>query len=74
MILTSIAIDGKEYHAQQEWDDDLETYKDEIVPLLDENGDYIPIETCLCHAYAPGECCCATTSWENYRYEDDYDF
>ena len=68
-MLTSIEIDGVLYHAQQEWDDDLECYR-EATPILNEDGALIPIEACLCHAYTPTECCCATTSWDNYSYDD----
>jgi hypothetical protein len=72
-VLTSIEIDGVLYHAQQEYDDDLECYL-EVTPVLDENGSFMPIEACLCNAYTPSECCCATTAWDNYSYDDfDYD-
>lgn len=71
MMLTSIEIDGKTYHARREWGDGSEQYKDDATPILDEDGNLIPIEVCLCYAYTPTECCCATTSWENYRYDDD---
>lgn len=71
-MLTSIEIDGKAYHARREWDDDLEQYKDEAELILDEDGDPISLDVCLCHAYTPTECCCATTSWKNYRYDDDF--
>ena len=39
-MLTSIEIDGVLYHAQQEYDDDNETYR-EITPVLDEDGGFI---------------------------------
>ena len=59
------ADDGKMYHAQQNeaggWDF-----------ILDDDGDLIPASACICHAHEPGECCCATTSFDDYEYDDDY--
>jgi len=37
--------------------------------LIEINGEMIPSSICLCYAFEPGECCCATTAWEGYRYE-----
>ena len=34
----------------------------------------IPASICLCYAYEPSECCCATTSWEDWKYYDDEDY
>ena len=69
MSLTLIEIDGQLYHAQGIYDDDGENVVDTI-PILDEDGDLIPSDVCVCHAYEPGECCCACTSWGDYRYDE----
>jgi hypothetical protein len=71
MSLTLIEINGDLYHAQDLYDEDGENVVDTI-EILDEDGEMIPASICLCYAFEPGECCCATTAWENYRY-DDYD-
>jgi len=42
------------------------------IPILDLDDKMIPARICICHAFELEECCCATTAWENYRY-DDYD-
>lgn len=69
MSLTLIEIDGNLYHAQQFLDEDGENVIDTI-PILDEDGDLIPSDVCICFAHEPGECCCACTSWGDYRYDD----
>lgn len=62
----SIEIDGKWYHATPVWD--MKTGEVlRIAPLCDEDGDLIPLSVCLCFAYEPSECTCATTSWKNYQ-------
>lgn len=71
MSLTLIEINGELYHAQDIYDEEGENVVDTIL-ILDEGGGMIPASYCLCYAFEPGECCCATTAWENYRY-DDYD-
>jgi hypothetical protein len=38
--------------------------------VLDEEGDKIPITTCLCHAFEPSECCCG--AWDDIT-DWDYD-
>lgn len=64
--------DGKLYHARYEVNQETGEYKEEPSFLYDEDGDLIPAHICLCFAYTPSECCCGTTSWENYRYDDEY--
>lgn len=64
--------DGELYHAECRVNPETDEYEEESTFLYDEYGNLIPAHICLCHAYEPGECCCATTSWENYRYDDDY--
>ena len=71
MSLTLIEIDGQLYHAQDIYDEYDENVID-TVPFVDEDGELIPASVCLCHAYEPGECCCATTAWENWKYDEDY--
>lgn len=72
-MLTSIEINGQYYHAQYtDYDEATDEYN-RIEPILEEDGSLIPIHICLCHAYEPGECCCSTTAWDNYRYDDDDD-
>lgn len=76
MLTSKEHTDGNIYHAQYRLNEEGADYSEESEFILDENGDLIPITACLCHAHEPGECCCATTSWEDYRYddyEDDYD-
>jgi len=73
MSLTLIEVDGELYHAQDLYDEDGENAVDTI-EILDEDGEMIPASICLCYAFEPGECCCATTAWEGYGYdEDQYD-
>lgn len=43
----------------------------EVTYYLDENGDMIPASYCLCYAHEPSECCCATTAWEGWEYDDE---
>ena len=62
MSLTLIEIDGNLYHAQEFYDEEGENVVDTIL-ILDEDGEMIPASICLCHAYEPSECVCATTSW-----------
>lgn len=69
MSLTLIEIDGQLFHAQDIYDTEGENVIDTI-PILDEDRDLIPSDVCICHAYEPGECCCACTSWGDYRYDD----
>ena len=68
MSLTLIEIDGQLYHAQGIYDDDENVV--DTIPILDEDGDMIPASICLCYAYEPSECCCACTSWGDYRYDE----
>lgn len=68
MSLTLIEINGELYHAQDLYDEDGENVVDTI-EILDEDGEMIPASICLCYAFEPGECCCATTAWEGHRYE-----
>lgn len=44
-----------------------------LVPILDENDNPIPIDECICGAYNPYECGCATTYWDNYKLSE-FDF
>jgi len=42
--------------------------------ILDEEGEPIPTDICLCHAYEPSECCCG--AWDDipyYEHEEDYE-
>jgi hypothetical protein len=69
MSLTLIEIDGQLFHAQDIYDTEGENVID-TVPILDEDGDLIPSDVCICHAYEPGECCCSTTAWEGWSYDE----
>ena len=73
MSLTLIEVDGRLYHAQDIYDDESDTYL-ATIPILGEDGDMIPASICLCYAYEPSECVCATTSWENWKYYDDENY
>ena len=66
MSLTLIEIDGNLYHAQEFYDEDGENVID-TTPILDEDGEMAPASICLCQAYEPSECCCATTAWKNWN-------
>lgn len=84
-----IEHDGHWVHAElgDDWDDDKYDYifttegvvkADEyfnscIVPILNELGEPIPIDVCICAAYNPYECGCATTYWDNYKLSE-FDF
>ena len=68
MSLTLIEVDGELFHAQDFHNEDGENVV-ATIPILDEDGEMIPASICLCYAFEPGECCCATTAWEGYRYE-----
>lgn len=70
MSLTLIEIDGQLYHAQDIYDEYDENVID-TVPFVDEDGELIPASVCLCYAFEPGECCCATTAWEGWRYDNE---
>lgn len=72
MLTSKQHTDGNIYHAQYKIGTNYSEEESEFI--LDENGALIPITACLCNAYEPGECCCATTSWEDYRYDDDDDY
>lgn len=63
-----IVTDDGVFHGQMVYTDDGEFIGEE---LIIEDGEPIPIDKCLCFAYEPGECCCATTSWVNYKYWDE---
>lgn len=69
-MLTLLEIDGQLYHAQDIYDEEGENVIDSI-PILDEGGEMIPVSVCLCYAYEPGECCCGTTAWEGWEYDDE---
>ena len=58
------------YHTREVFDEEG-NYLGEVA-LLDEKGNMIPLRYCICYAYKPSECCCRTTSWDNYKYDDDY--
>ena len=73
MLTSKEHTDGNIYHARYLLNEEGTDYSEESEFILDETGALIPITACLCHAYEPGECCCATTSWEDYRYDDDDD-
>ena len=68
-----IEIDGCWYHAQQYWPDGQDEPSDELVPILEENGDLIPATICICFAHSSSECCCGAWSirsdWDSY---DDF--
>ena len=69
MSLTLIEIDDNLYHAQESYDEEGENVVDTI-PILDEDGKMIPASICLCYAYSPSECVCATTAWKNWKYDE----
>lgn len=70
MSLTLIEIDGQLYHAQDIYDEYDENVID-TVPFVDEDGELIPASVCICYAFEPGECCCATTAWEGWEYDNE---
>lgn len=78
MTIQSIEIDGKWYHAQPDWPDGQEEPSDKLVPILDEEGDMIPKEQCMCFARSSSECICgawdivAKFDWELDTDWDDY--
>ena len=80
----SMQYNGQWVHAQlsEDFDEDKysdihsETNRDEyfnscLIPILDENGEVIPLSKCVCAANTPFECGCACDSWGNL--EDYYD-
>lgn len=71
MLTQKQDIDGKWYHAEQIWDENRDEFTEESFFILDEHKQKIPIEICLCFAYNPYECCCATTAWDNYTDWDE---
>lgn len=71
MSLTLIEINGQLYHTQDIYDEEGENVIDTI-PILDEDGEMISASVCICYAFEPDECCCATTAWENWKYDEDY--
>lgn len=72
MLTLKEHTDGKFYHAEYLYSEELQDYETEAIFLTDDDGELFPASICLCSAYEPGECCCATTSWERYDYELDY--
>ena len=70
MSLTLIEIDGNLYHAQDIYDEEGENVIDTI-PILDEDDEMIPASVCLCYAFEPSECVCATTAWKDWNYDDE---
>ena len=53
--------------------DDGDEYFDScLIPILDENGDVIPLSKCICGAHTPFECGCACDSWGNLEDYEDY--
>lgn len=36
--------------------------------ILDEKGERISTQYCLCNAYTPSDCVCAYKNWGNYAY------
>ena len=72
MLTLKEHTDGNWYHAQYIFNEALDDYSEETEFIYDEDNCLIPAHICLCFAHTPSECCCATTSWEGYRYDDDY--
>lgn len=81
----SMQYNGELVHAQlsEDFDEDKysdihsETNRDEyfdscLIPILDENGEVIPLSKCICGAHNPFECECACDSWGNLEDYDDY--
>lgn len=67
-MVDSPLIENKEgFHTRDIYSEDGVSVGSELI--LDENGLPIPLSICLCFAHEPGECCCNTTSWDNYRYD-----
>ena len=54
-------MDDVEFHTQPVFDDDGNKIGTELV--LDEDGEPIPMTTCICHAYEPNECVCG--AWDD---------
>lgn len=74
MSLTTIELNGVEYHAQYTaWDEAAEDWDLSSAQLiLDENANPIPATVCLCSAYEPSECVCGAwddvKDWEDSRW------
>ena len=58
----------EKFHTREVFSYDSGTPRRELI--LDETGKPIPLSICLCFAYEPSECCCDTTSWDNYMYDE----
>ncbi len=54
-----ITIDGVSYHCNFKWDHDKGDYDESLYELiLDERGEPIPSDECICAAWCSNECCC----------------
>lgn len=69
-MLSTIEIDGVRYHTQLKLTEDGES-TEEYDLILDEDGDPIPAETCICSAWEPTECICG--AWDDVDPSDWYD-
>lgn len=69
-MLSPVEIDGAWYHAQLKLTEDGEA-TDEYELILDEDGDPIPADVCICHAWEPNECICG--AWDDVDPNDWYD-
>lgn len=59
MNLTTVELEGKEYHAYIDiLDDDYES----VVLIIDSDGDPIPSYVCICGAFDSNECVCG--AWD----------
>lgn len=63
--------DEGKYHTKTVYDEDDEPIGFRYI--LDENGNKIPLEICICYAREPSECGCNCNSWGDYHYDDDDD-
>lgn len=52
---------------------DADIYFDScLIPILDENGEVIPLSKCICAAHTPFECGCACDSWGSLEDYEGY--
>ena len=64
--MATLTIDGISYHAQGiRYNHEAGCYEDYEL-ILDCDGEPIPSDICLCHAYTSDECCCGAWDRESY--------
>ena len=61
---------SEQYHCEEIWDDTYQTVGYRL--LLDEHGNPIPLDQCICAAHSPSECACG--AWSSDDYWDDLEF